>query len=110
MKKLQKSVYLFIFSAPVKTSFEEMDISFMYDIVRNALSLKAPKKGWGEKPGTDNTDIDIADDIERIHSYRNDICHSSSSELPTGDFNESALDLIGVRPHTIIQHVRTSDK
>lgn len=75
----------------------------MYDIFRNALSLKAPNKGWGNKPGTDNIDIDIADDIERIHNYRNDICHSSISEKPTGDFNDSALDLIGVSPHTNIK-------
>lgn len=67
----------------------------MYDIFRNFLSLNAPKKGWGNKPDDDNTDI--ADDIERIRIYRNNICHSNCSELTTKEFNELMLDLIGVR-------------
>lgn len=40
--------------------------------------------------------IDLADDIERIHYYRNLICHSDASNMKTSTFNESVLDLLGV--------------
>lgn len=66
----------------------------MYAILKEEKTFKNPKSGWGKRPK--ESDIDIADDIERIHYYRNLICHSDASNMKTSTFNESVLDLLGV--------------
>lgn len=72
-----------------------MDISLMYKILRNSEKLiRSPKSCWGILPK--RNDIEKADDIERIHQYRNLICHKDASEMNTDEFNESTLDLIEV--------------
>lgn len=76
-------------------SSRDMDISLMYKILRNSKKLiGSPKSCWGKLP--QKTDIEKADDIERIHQYRNLICHKDASEMNTDEFNESTLDLIEV--------------
>lgn len=70
-----------------------MDISLMYKILRNSEKLiGSPKSGWGKLPK--RNDNQKADDIERIHRYRNLICHKDASEMNTDEFNECTLDLI----------------
>lgn len=72
-----------------------MDISLMYKILRNSEKLiGSPKSGWGKLPK--RNDNEKADDIERIHQYRNLICHKDASEMNTDEFNECTLDLIEV--------------
>lgn len=61
---------------------------------RNSTTLPKPKRGWGQAPDVNDTNIE--DDVERIHLYRNKISHANSAEMTTDDFNASALDLIGV--------------
>lgn len=53
-----------------------------------------PKKGLGRKP--DKNDIGLADDLERIRHYRNCLCHKTSFEIETNEFNKAALDIIWV--------------
>lgn len=65
----------------------------MYLILKRNVVPK-PKNGWGKLPGDNN--IGLADDIERIHHYRNLVCHSDASGIETVDFNKSVLDLVGV--------------
>ena len=67
----------------------------MYALSRKCIKLKPPSKGWGKKPSVNDTNT--ADDIERIHFYRNRICHKHHFGMTTQDFNEDTLDLIGVR-------------
>lgn len=66
----------------------------MYAIIKEEKTFTIPKNGWGKRPK--ESDIDVADDIERIHYYRNRICHSDASNMKTSTFNESVLDLLGV--------------
>lgn len=66
----------------------------MYAILKEEKTFTIPKNGWGKRPK--ESDIDVADDIERIHYYRNLICHSDASNMKTSTFNESVLDLLGV--------------
>lgn len=72
----------------------ELDISQMYSIFRNGINIVPPRKGWGNFP--DANDTNMADDIERLRKYRNKISHENSSKMTTVDFNESVLDLIRV--------------
>lgn len=75
------------------TSLNDADISLMYVILRNSVVQK-PKNGWGKRP--EESDIGLADDIERIHQCRNLICHTDASEIETTLFNKTVLDLSGV--------------
>lgn len=50
----------------------------------------------------EKNDIGKGDDIERIHQYRNLICHKDASEMNTDEFNESTLDLIEVIFYNLI--------
>ena len=72
----------------------DLDVSRLYAIFRNVIDLKEPKNGWGRKPSKINTNT--ADDIERIRMHRNELCHTSSFEMTTDDFNTAVLDLTGV--------------
>nr|XP_022298280.1 uncharacterized protein LOC111107392 [Crassostrea virginica] len=65
----------------------------MYAFARKCIKLKPPAKGWGKKPSV--SDTNTADDIERTHSYRNQICHMHNFEMTTQDFNEDTMDLTG---------------
>lgn len=76
------------------SSLEDLDTSAMYALVRKCIKLKVPSKGWGEKASVNDTSV--ADDIERIHFYRNQICHMTRFEMTTQNFNEDTVDLIGV--------------
>ena len=59
------------------------------------FNKQIPTKGWDKDPGI--TDIEIADDVKRIRMHRNKISHGTSTEMTTKDFNDSVIDLIGVR-------------
>lgn len=72
----------------------DLDVSLMYSMIRNTITMSNPSKGWGNFP--DATDIKVSDDIERIRHYRNMISHEHSAEMTTEDFNTSVLDLIMV--------------
>lgn len=89
---------LYFFYSGLKTketkSLEDVDISLMYAILREEKTFTIPKNGWGKRPK--ESDIDEADDIERIRYYRNLICHLDASNMETSTFNESVLDLLGV--------------
>lgn len=56
----------------------------MYAILKEERTFTIPKNGWGKRPK--ESDIDLADDIERIHYYRNLICHSDASNMKTSTF------------------------
>lgn len=74
------------------SSSKDLDVTLMCAIIQNLNYIANPIKGWGREP--DKNDIGIADDLERIRSYRNYLCHKSSLELETNDFNKAALDII----------------
>lgn len=76
-------------------SFDELDITVLYDIFRNIMKGPVPTKGWGRTPCT--TDINAGDDIERIRIFHNKICHTYTPKMTTEDFNNTALELIEVR-------------
>lgn len=65
----------------------------MYTILKRS-KLAKPKRDWGKRPYKNARGV--ADDVERIHFYRNDISHLDASEMETAVFNKSVLDLIRV--------------
>lgn len=89
--------HIFYFSDLKKnkpSSSKELDISLMCAIIRNSDYITEPKQGWGKKPK--KNDITMADDVERIRRYRNNLSHDTSMEMKTDIFNNRALELISV--------------
>lgn len=78
---------------------EGLDISVMYTILKRS-KLTKPTRGWGKRPHQNDTRV--ADDVERIHYYRNKISHLDASEMETAVFNNSVLDLIGVMYYNVL--------
>lgn len=76
------------------SSSKDLDVTLMCAIIRNLNCITKPTNGWGKEPK--KSDITMADDVERIRHYRNSLCHDTSTEMKTDDFNNSALELIWV--------------
>ncbi|CAC5405962.1 unnamed protein product [Mytilus coruscus] len=66
--------------------YDSMDISLMYKLLRQFLLIKTPTKGWGSKP--DNVDLKLADDVERIRWYRNQLAHRCSIQIGKDEFDD----------------------
>lgn len=71
----------------------------MYTILKRS-KLTKPTRNWGKRPRQNDTSV--ADDVERIHYYRNKISHLDASEIETAVFNNSVLDLIGVMYYNVL--------
>ena len=99
------SIIVLCFSGSLNiTSFDELDITVLYDIFRNVIKTPVPTKGWGKTPCIN--DINTGDDIERIRIHRNTVCHSNTPKMTTEDFNNAALELIEVLLKDILKKYR----
>lgn len=92
--KNQCSIYFSELNNKTPSSSKDLDVSFMYSLIRNLKYFEDPKNGWGQKPTT--TDISRADDMERIRHYRNEVFHENPSAMKTPKFNEEVLELFWV--------------
>ena len=86
-------------------NYSELDISFVYTLLRNLCpNIPEPAGEWdlrkktasgqlrpltplSKQPFPDPSEQDLGDDIERIHLIRNDIDHAPSASLIKQDFN-----------------------
>ena len=70
--------------------YKNFDITLLYTLLRNLnlSGLSPPTNGWGRQPGM--TSASLADDIERIHTLRNEIYgHKSSIKLSNQDLEQA---------------------
>ncbi|VDI40380.1 Hypothetical predicted protein [Mytilus galloprovincialis] len=67
-------------------SYESMDITLIYKLLRQFSLISSPTKGWGSNP--DKIDIKLADDVERIRRYRNQIAHRCDTNIEKDEFDE----------------------
>ena len=71
------------------------DISLLHLLLREICHLTAPSTGWHNMPAED--DNSLGANITRIKCFRNELCHSVSTEIPNAKFedkwNEIALSL-----------------
>lgn len=86
--------YFSVLNEKQPTSSKDLDVALLCTIIQKIDYIGNPKKGLGRKP--DKNDIGLADDVERIRHYRNCLCHKTSFEIETNEFNEAALDIIWV--------------
>ncbi|CAG2209329.1 unnamed protein product [Mytilus edulis] len=67
-------------------SYDSLDVTSIYQLLRQFKLIQSPTKGWGNLPG--KVDINVGDDVERIRWLRNKIVHRSNTKVDKKEFNE----------------------
>ena len=62
------------------------DITLLQLLIREVCYLPAPLTGWHKMPAED--DESLAANITRIKCFRNELCHSVSTGIPTSEFED----------------------
>ena len=79
------------------------DISLLHLLLREICHLTAPSTGWHNMPAED--DNSLGANITRIKCFRNELCHSVSTEIPNAKFedkwNEIALSLEAIKIYVL---------
>ena len=66
-------------------NYDDMDISFLYILLRNFCGIQAHNKGWGNTP--DSADRSVSANIERLRLARN-LCGHSTGGMSNAEFNQ----------------------
>lgn len=67
-------------------SYESMDITLIYKLLRQFSLIDPPTNGWGSNPN--NVCIKLADDVERIRHYRNQLAHRCDANIGKDEFDD----------------------
>ncbi|XP_071146852.1 uncharacterized protein [Mytilus edulis] len=67
-------------------SYDSMDITLIYKLLRQLSLISPPTHGWGNKP--EKADIKLADDVERIRHYRNHLAHRCNTNIGKDEFDD----------------------
>ena len=66
-------------------NYDDMDISLLYILLRNACQIQAHNKGWGNTP--DSADRSVSANIERLRLARNRCGHSTRG-MSNNEYNQ----------------------
>ncbi|KAK3600439.1 hypothetical protein CHS0354_023648 [Potamilus streckersoni] len=70
-------------------SIDQFDISLLYTLIRNLSKVQPPSTNWGVAPQDRPWDKSVGANVERIHTYRNELCgHSVDGEISQDDFED----------------------
>ena len=81
------------------------DITLLHLLLREICGLSAPSTGWHNMPTDSDTSREA--NIARIKCFRNELCHSVSTDVPNADFEDKwkkvskALEDLGLDPMEI---------
>ena len=62
------------------------DITLLHLLLREISHLTAPPTGWHKMPA--DGDVSLEANIVRIKCFRNELCHSASTVIPNGEFED----------------------
>lgn len=65
-------------------SYDSLDVSLVYKLLRQFKLIPSPTKGWGLYP--EKGDIKLGDDVEHIRNYRNQIAHRTNIIIEKNEF------------------------
>ena len=65
---------------------DTFDISLLHLLIREICHLTAPLTGWHEMPAEDDNSVEA--NIARIKCFRNELCHGTSTGVPSDEFEE----------------------
>ena len=71
-------------------NYDDMDISLLYILLRNACEIQAHNKGWGNAP--DSADRSMSANIERFRLARNECAHYKKG-MSNAEFNQVWSDI-----------------
>ena len=74
-------------------NYDDMDISLLYILLRNACHIQAHNKGWGNTP--DSADRSVSANIERLRLARNRCGHSTGG-MSNVEFNQIWFEIRAV--------------
>lgn len=75
--------------------FSKLDFSIIYKIVKYFKGLiPPPTRNWGSNPQTH--EIDVGDDVERIHIERNKFVHKVTAEITDKEMTDFFVTSIGI--------------
>lgn len=75
-------------------TFDSLDITLLYQLLRDYSSVQAPTSGWGAHPVS--SELTIGDDIERIRIFRNKFAHRSDIKMLQNTFEDYFCQFISV--------------
>lgn len=76
------------------STYDSLDITLLYQLLREYSSTQAPTRGWGKWPVS--SELTIGDDIERIRIYRNNFAHRSDIKMLQNTFEDYFCQFISV--------------
>ncbi|CAC5417613.1 unnamed protein product [Mytilus coruscus] len=83
--------------------YADVDVTFAYKLLKYFNLIPTPTQSWGREPRS--RDLSVSDDVERIHHFRNSVCHRASKEVSEKEFQKYFTDFIeiGKRLDTYLQ-------
>ena len=67
------------------------DITLLHLLLREICNLTAPPTGWHKMPA--DGDVTREANIVRIKRFRNELCHSTSTGIPNGEFEDKWMKI-----------------
>ncbi|XP_063404390.1 uncharacterized protein LOC134687862 [Mytilus trossulus] len=77
--------------------YADIDVTFaynMYKLLKYFNLIRTPLQNWGREPRS--CDLLVSDDVERIHHWRNSVCHRASKEVSETELQKYFTDCIEV--------------
>jgi hypothetical protein len=75
-------------------TYDKIDFSLLYKLVRSFSILVDPTQGWGKQPK--NADVTISDDVERLRIVRNKIVHRIKADINLIEMNENFSNIVNI--------------
>lgn len=74
--------------------FADVDVTFAYKLLKYFNLIPTPTQNWGREPRP--CDLSVSDDVERIHHWRNSVCHRASKEVSETELQKYFTDCIEI--------------
>ncbi|XP_052067787.1 uncharacterized protein LOC127707295 [Mytilus californianus] len=68
------------------STYSSLDVTLIYRLLRQFQLIPPPTQGWGAIPN--KADTKLADDIERIRCYRNQVAHRCDTNIDANVFDD----------------------
>lgn len=74
--------------------YSDVDVSFAYKLLRVLNLIEEPSQNWGQEAAS--CDVSVSDDVERIHHFRNSVCHRALAEVTEAGLQKHFADFIAI--------------
>ena len=78
----------------INKTYNNIDFSTLYKLMRSFSILDDPKQGWGKNPT--NTDVTISDEVERLRFARNKIVHRIKADIDLIEMSDYFSNIVNI--------------